>query len=147
MTGDVGRFPSVSKVGTNLVIAYEDFARHQLRVWQGTAPGQDGSYATIDNGVTEDRSGLRFVGASARLAKGVTTATVVYQDATMNDLKVAVPSGSGWLASTLATDGAHGYYADVAVANGNAYIVSVLAGLDARGVEASRLVVTVQPAP
>ena len=72
---------------------------------------------------------------------------LVYQDASMNDLKLATPLDAIWVATPLATAGAHGYYADVAVANGNAYIVSVLAELDGRGNERSRLGLSIQPAP
>jgi hypothetical protein len=146
-TGDVGRFPSVAKVGADLFIAYEDASRHELRVWQGTTPGGNGSYTTIDTGAQPGRSGKLFVGASTRLAKNTTTPVVVYQDASMNDLKLATPAGSIWAATPLSTDGAHGYYADVAVENGNAYIVSLLAELDGRGIERSRLGLTIQPAP
>jgi hypothetical protein len=146
-TGDVGRFPSVAKVGADLLIAYEDASRHELRVWQGSTPGGNGSYTTIDTGAQPGRSGKLFVGASTRLAKNTTTPVVVYQDASMNDLKLATPAGSIWAATPLSTDGAHGYYADVAVENGNAYIVSLLAELDGRGIERSRLGLTIQPAP
>jgi hypothetical protein len=146
-TGDVGRFPAVAKVGGDLFIAYEDFSRHELRVWRGTNPGANGSYATVDSGALPGRSGKAFVGASTRLAKNATTPVVVYQDASMNDLKLATPNGNIWAAAALSTDGAHGYYADVAIANGNAYIVSLLAQLDARGLERSRLGLSIQPAP
>ncbi len=145
--GDVGRFPTVSKVGPDLMIAYEDFSRHELRVWQGTTPGQGGSTVTVDTGAQQDRSGKLFVGAGARLAKNASSPLLVYQDASNLDLKIASQQGVVWLNTALLSAGAHGFYSDVAIQNGTAYIVSVLAELDSNGVERSRLGLVVQPAP
>ena len=69
------------------------------------------------------------------------------QDATTLDLKLASQSGATWSSTRLVTEGAHGFYSDVAVADGNAYSVSVEARLDERAIEASRVGLTVQPAP
>jgi hypothetical protein len=146
-TGDVGKFPAVTRNNGQLLIAYEDFARHELRVWQGTTPGTDGTYTTVDPGTQTGRSGKLFVGAGARVAHNVVTPLIVFQDASKNDLKVASPLDAIWVSTPLLQEGAHGYYADVAVVNGTAYIVSVLAELDGRGNERSRLGLTVQPAP
>ncbi len=148
-SGDVGRFPTVARIGQNLTVVYEDFGRHEVRAWQGSAAelGSGGTYTLVDRGQTPGQSGKQFVGAGARLAKGVSTPVVVYQDASNLDLKLADFDGTAWVPSTLLTDGAHGFYSDIAVQSGKAYIVSVEAQLDERGVEASRLGLTVQNAP
>jgi hypothetical protein len=148
-SGDVGRFPTVAKIGNNLTVVYEDFGRHELRAWQGAASelGSGGTYTLVDRGQDPTRSGKQFVGAGARLAQSASSPIVVYQDASNNDLKVANFDGTAWVPGTLVTEGAHGYYSDVAVGGGKAYIVSVEARLDDRGIEASRLGLTVQPAP
>lgn len=147
--GDVGRYPAVSRTGNNLTIVYEDFGRHEVRAWQGalTELGNGGTYSLVDRGQDPTRSGKHFVGAGARLARGVDAAMAVYQDASDNDLKFASFDGSGWVPGTLIREGAHGYYSDIAIAGGKAYIVSVEARLDDRGIEASRLGLTVQPVP
>jgi hypothetical protein len=45
------------------------------------------------------------------------------------------------------TDGANGFYSDVAVVGTRAYVCSVVAELDARGKERSRLRLDVQTIP
>ncbi len=148
--GDVGRFPTVAKIGQNLTIAWEDFTRHEVRAWQGalTELGSGGSFSQVDPGNPEaGRTGKAFVGAGARLARGAAAAVIALQDATTLDLKLASQSGATWSSTRLVSEGAHGFYADVAIADGNAYIVSVEARLDERSLEASRVGLTVQPAP
>lgn len=149
-SGDVGRFPTVAKIGQNLTIAWEDFTRHEVRAWQGALAelGTAGSYSQVDAGFPEaGRTGKAFVGAGARLAQGAASAVIAMQDASTLDLKLASQSGATWTSNRLITDGAHGFYSDVAIVEGNAYIVSVEARLDERGIEASRVGLTVQPAP
>lgn len=147
--GDVGRFPTVARIGTNLTIVYEDFGRHEVRAWQGASSelGNGGTYSLVDRGQDPTRSGKQFVGAGARLAQGAASPVVVYQDASNNDLKLAAFDGTEWVPGALITDGAHGYYSDVALGAGKLYIVSVEARLDQRGIEASRLGLTVQAVP
>lgn len=148
-TGDTGRFPSVARIGVNLTIVYEDFGRHEVRSWQGAASdlGAGGTYALVDRGQEAGRSGKLFVGAGARLAQGHDAPVVVYQDASNLNLKLASFDGTAWAPRSLITEGAHGFYSDIVIAGGNAFIVSVEARLDDRGVEASRLGLTVQPVP
>jgi hypothetical protein len=148
-SGDVGRFPTVAKLGSNITIAYEDFGRHEVRAWQGaqTDLGTGGTYTLVERGQIPNQSGKVFVGAGARLAKDHALPILVYQDASNLDLKRADFDGTAWAPQTVLKNGAHGFYSDVAVSGGKAYIVSVQAQLDARGQEASRLGLTVQPAP
>jgi hypothetical protein len=146
--GDVGRFPSIGKSGAQLWIAYEDFSSHELRVWQGVEPGVDGTTTTIDQGHIEGEPGRRFVGASAALVTtGASTPVVVYQDASTLDLKLARSGGATWEVEDVLVEGGHGFYADVVARAGQAFIVSVLAELDARGHERSRAAVTVVDLP
>lgn len=147
--GDVGRFPTVARVGNNLTLVYEDFGRHEVRAWEGAAAelGTAGTYSLVDRGQDPTRSGKQFVGAGARLARGADSAIVVYQDASQNDLKLATFDGTAWVPGALITEGAHGYYSDVAIGAGKLFIVSVEARLDQHGIEASRLGLTVQPVP
>jgi hypothetical protein len=145
-SGDVGRFPALWVKDGELAVVYEDFGRHEVRAWRGPAatPGQGGAYAIVDRGAS-GAGGQRFVGAGAHLARTAGAPVAVYQDATTLDLKMATEAAGVWTPSTLATDGAHGFYADVATRDGKAYVVNVLVALDARGVERSRLGLTVVP--
>ena len=148
LTGDVGRFPAVGLVGSDLLVAYEDFSRHTLRVWRGPkeTPGTGGAYDVADQIREPTRSGSRFVGAGARMS---TTGrpVMVYQDASNLDLRFATLEGASFAATTVLADGANGFYSDVAVAGNKAYVCSVVAELDSRGKERSRLRLDVQTLP
>ena len=144
--GDVGRFPTLGKSGDQIFVVYEDVSRHQLRAWQGTQLGHGGTFTTIDDGKAAGTAGLRFVGAGARMAMiDGSRPMVVYQDASTLDLKTAVLVGTTWTVATLLADGAHGFYADIAIATGRAYIASVKAELDSSGLERSRIGLSVRP--
>jgi hypothetical protein len=147
--GDVGRYPTVAFVLGNLHLVYEDFGRHEVRAWRGAVSelGNGGTYTLVDRGQDPARSGKQFVGAGARLAHGADAPIVVYQDASNLDLKLARFDGTAWVPSVLVQEGAHGFYSDIAIGGGKAYIVSVEARLDTRGREASRLGMTVQAVP
>lgn len=146
--GDVGRFPSIAVVGNELLVVYEDFTRHEVRAWQGADPAGAGTFAVVDSGKVAGQPGMRFVGAGLRAAiDDDGRPVVVYQDASNLDLKLARRTNSGWTPETVLEEGAHGFYAGIATADGKAYLVSVLAELDARGRERSRAAVTVHPLP
>ena len=72
---------------------------------------------------------------------------LVYQDATTLDLRFATLEGATFAATTVLSEGAHGFYSDVAVFEGKAYVVSVVAELDQRGKERSRLRLDIQQLP
>jgi hypothetical protein len=147
--GDVGRFPTIAVDGADLLVVYSDFTRHDVRAWRGptATPGVGGTYADVDRGIRAGESGKAFVGAGARVAiEGARTA-LVYQDASNLDLRLATLEGGAWSPTALRTDGPHGFYSDVDVRGGRAYICSVVALLDARGIERSRLQVDVQALP
>ena len=148
-TGDVGRFPTIGILGTDLLVVYEDFTRHDLRFWRGpkATPGTGGSYGTVDGGRVQGAAGKHFVGAGARVATEGTLPVLVYQDASDLDLKLGTLDGLEWSQTAVLTDGAHGFYPDLAIADGKAYVCSVLAELDGRGRERSRLRLDVQSLP
>ena len=148
LSGDVGSFPAVGIVGSELLVAYEDFSRHTLRVWRGPkeTPGTGGAYDVADQIREPTRSGSRFVGAGARLSTEGRP-VMVYQDASNLDLRFATLEGPTFAATTILADGASGFYSDVAVAGNKAYVCSVVAELDSRGRERSRLRLDVQTLP
>jgi hypothetical protein len=147
--GDVGRFPALGLVGDDLFVAYEDATRHTLRLWRGprATPGLGGSYAVADQLRDPARSGSNFVGAGARMAPNGARQVVVYQDASNLDLRFATLEGSAFAPTTVLGAGANGFYADVAVSGGKAFVCSVVAELDERGQERSRLRLDVQQLP
>lgn len=145
-TGDVGRFPSVAVSGDQVMVVYTDFARHQLRMWRGS-PGAAGERLTLDNGLVQGSTGLRFVGAGGRIALTPSGPLIVYQDASNLDLKLAEEGEAGFTTQVLLQEGAHGFYSDLVVSESAAFVVSVQARVDARGQEASRLSVLPRPLP
>jgi len=149
ISGDVGRFPAMGIVADELVVVYEDFSRHTLRVWRGpkATPGTGGAYGIADQVREPTLSGSHFVGAGARLTTTGNRPVLVYQDASNNDLRFATLEGQAFVATTVLSDGAHGYYSDVVVAGTSAYVVSMVAELDQRGIERSRLRLDVQQVP
>lgn len=149
LTGDVGRFPALGIVGDDLYIAYEDASRHTLRLWRGPRanPGIGGTYAVADQLRDPARSGSSFVGAGARMAANGARPVLVYQDASNLDLRFATLEGSTFSPTTALSEGANGFYADVAVSGGRAFVCSVVAELDQRGKERSRLRLDIQQLP
>jgi hypothetical protein len=146
LSGDVGRFPSLAVNGDEVLLAYTDFSRHQLRLWRGT-PGTAGTREVLDDGLSTEGPGLRFVGAGGRLVATPAGPLVVYQDASSLDLKLAEEGESGFSTQVLLQEGAHGFYSDVVVNETTAFIVSVQARVDGRGQEASRLTVLPRTLP
>jgi hypothetical protein len=147
-TTDAGRYPAIAKVGNEFLVLYEDFTRHEVRAWQGSALGTGGVFSTVDRGKVTDQPGKRFVGATLAVAnQNGNSPFIVYQDASTLDLKSGQLNGADWTLGTLLTDGSHGFYTDVVIQGTEAFIVSVLAELDARGRERARLGMTVQALP
>jgi hypothetical protein len=147
LNGDIGRFPTLAVRGDELIVVYEDFTRHTLRFWKGpkATPGAEGAYGIADQVREPQRSGSHFVGAGARLDASGPKPVLVYQDASALDLRFSTFSVDAFTPSTVLTEGPHGFYSDVAVLGGNAYVCSVFAELDSRGKERSRLRLDVQP--
>lgn len=147
-SGDVGRFPTLVRIAGDFLVIYTDFTRHELVTWRGTSPGMGGSFGVVDNGKVAGEPGKRFVGAgaSASLAPNGQP-LVVYQDASNLDLKISRFNGSDWAAERVLENGAHGFYSDVFVQEGQAFMVSLMAELDPRGRERSRAAVTVYSLP
>jgi hypothetical protein len=147
--GDVGRYPAVGITDGDLLVVYEDTARHNVRFWKGPkdTPGQGGAYGVADSLRNDNRSGSHFIGAGGRLSTDGAQPVYVQQDASTLDLRFATFDGAAWAPQTLLADGAHGFYADVAVSGGKAFVCSVVAELDSRGKERSRLLLDVQALP
>ncbi len=144
--GDMGRFPSIIASGNRLSIAYTDFNRHALKLWEGT-PTTIGRFSVIDDGRAESSptfdtlgtTGLRFVGADARLHDLLGELVVVYQDATTLDLKIAHRTGGDWIRSALLATGANGFYIDTVVKDQDIFISSTTGEIDNRGTERSTI--------
>jgi hypothetical protein len=149
LSGDVGRFPAVAVRDTELFVVYEDFTRHTLRFWKGpkATPGAGGGYDIADQVREPQRSGSHFVGAGARIDASGAKPVLVYQDATTLDLRFATFADGAFSANAALAEGAQGFYSDVAVVGTRAYVCSVVAELDARGKERSRLRLDVQALP
>ncbi len=137
-------------VGNDLVVVYEDSTRHTLRMWKGpkATPGTGGAYGIADQLREPTRSGSHYVGSGARLTVGGGKPVLVYQDASTLDLRYATsPDGVVFTATSVLTAGANGFYSDVALDGNRAFVVSVVAELDQRGKERSRLQLDIQPVP
>jgi len=143
-SGDVGRHPSLTTAFGDLVVVYSDFSRHELRAWRGQ-PGSAGAYSLVDSGKVAGEPGKRFVGAGAQALTVDDQVIVVYQDASALDVQVATGTSTAWTVEGVLAEGAHGFYTDVAVIPGTAFVVSVLARLDAR--DAEEVVLSVLPRP
>ncbi len=133
---DVGRFASLAVGGSGaahrLAVAYYDVTLRQLRVlaaddgWANETPvGQ----RVVDNGAgaNPEEDPLLFVGANPSLRFDAQNALeVAYQDSTSNDLRLAVQQGSTWKLSTLQSQGACGFYANLVVDGQDRYATSAL---------------------
>ncbi len=149
LAGDVGRFPALAVRDSEIFVVYEDFTRHTVRFFKGLVqtPGVGGSYGVADQVREPQRSGSHFLGAGARLDTNGSKPVVVYQDATTLDLRFSTYTNNAFQPSSVLTEGAQGFYSDVAVLGSRAYVCSVVAELDERGLERSRLRLDVQGLP
>ncbi|MCA9522463.1 MAG: hypothetical protein KC609_15900 [Myxococcales bacterium] len=123
-TGDIGRFAHlvIAPSGT-IGIAYQDTDNGYLLYWSGTDL-ENGTIEVVDDGSNPLVRSL--VGADARLLFGPDgQPRIAYQDATFNDVKYARYVAGSWQLSTLAEDGALGYYVDQ-VSTGKDVLVSYL---------------------
>jgi hypothetical protein len=145
---DVGRFADLTKLNNEIFIVYLDFTTHTLRTWQGTDPAAGGVFGIIDDGIATEAGQLQFVGAGSRVTLGSAgQPVVVYQDASSLDLQLATLNGATWTKEGIATDGARGFYSGLGIGAGTAYFVHVVAQLDSRGTNRSRLELLTRPAP
>jgi hypothetical protein len=130
-TGDVGLYPSLAiDAQGNYAIAYHDFTRRGLRFWSGatlaTMSGQASPAAStfIDRGLSDPRlDGPSWVGADAALISASFGTFVAYQNSTASDLRLSRKGDQGWSVAKEWTEGAVGFFADVAEMNGKLYIV------------------------
>ena len=103
---DLGGFCAIAFFEGTLTVLLLDATTDALLAWRGP-PGGPGTFELVDAG----GGGLRrLVGADPALglaAGGMPVA--VYQDATDNDVRMAVRTASGWVAETVASAGALGF--------------------------------------
>jgi hypothetical protein len=104
--GDVGRWPSVALSGGRILISYEDYSNHRLKVAEQS--GGEWSIEIVDNSP--------WVGPDSALALDESgTPHVAYFDGYNNDLKYAVRTNQGWVTSSIDTQGATGYFNNLVV--------------------------------
>jgi hypothetical protein len=82
------------------------------------------SWSFLDKGLSDPLAdGPAWVGADAKLLTGSLGTFAVYQNSTAADLRLARREGSRWIPMTEWTDGAVGFFADIAELDGKLYIV------------------------
>lgn len=146
--GHVGAFVSAATDGLGkLAMAYADVTHNQLRFFHGSSLSS-GTYRVVDSGQPHG-TGMQLLGASASLAFAPDgTAYVAYQDQTTLDLKVAQREADGsWSVQTPLSQGPYGFYADLGMSSGVAYVASVRPALDDRRRVANQLGLLVLPIP
>ncbi len=125
-SGDTGYFPDVKiDPGSKAVaIAYHDFSSRSLKYWSAPQLQVGVTPEVIDNGVSASAPGDQsWVGTDSALIFGAPGGAVyaVYQDPTRGDLKLA-KRGAKWVVQTsLATEGAVGFFADGLFTDGKLY--------------------------
>jgi hypothetical protein len=145
--GDVGLWPSLGFLPDGkMIVAYEDATNDDLVAYVG-ADFTGGAREIIDTGMLG--SPLQLVGADAALAVAPSgEAFVAYQDATQNDLKLARRTGTNtWELSTILSDGAWGFFSDLAISNGKLYISSLKLGFDVNAQPQNELRVVIRSLP
>ncbi len=124
--GDTGYFPDVKLEPTTrqIAIAYHDFSSKSLKFYFAAQLQTGVTIETIDRGVDAARPGEQsFVGTDSALVFGPQPGQVwaVYQDATRGDLKLSRRTTTWQPQSSLATQGAVGFFADAVFANGRVW--------------------------
>lgn len=119
---DLGRFCAIGFFQGTLTVLLTDATTDALLAWRGP-PGGPGTFELVDAG----GGGLRrLVGADPALALTEDGRPVaVYQDATENDVRLAVRQDAGWQSETVASAGALGFYNNL-ILQGNDVIVGTL---------------------
>jgi hypothetical protein len=145
--GDVGLFPSLAFAPDGkIAIAFEDATNDDLVFYLGS-DFTGGRREIIDSGVSG--APLSLVGADASLAFAPDgRAFVAYQDATLNDLKLAWRTGPGtWEQSTVLGDGAWGFFADLVISGGRLYISNLKFAFDENALPLNEVRVVIQNLP
>ena len=145
---DVGRSLDIVRYEGQLLVSFVDFTTHAFRYWLGDPLADNGIFGVIDDGQRLDTPGLSFVGAGGQMTVSVTgLPTVVYQDATYLDLKMASYQNGAWAPRNLLSTGSHGFFSDIAVYGNKAFIVAMEEQLDARGINQPYLWFLVEQIP
>lgn len=141
---DLGRFCAIAIGPDALHVALLNATTDALLLW--SAPlGGGGSFSLVDGG---GRGLRRLVGADPAMALTATGAPlIVYQDATDNDVMMAVQAPFGWEITSIATDGAIGFYNSLVIQSGQAVVGTLELRTIANGRGAHRLRVVRVPVP
>jgi hypothetical protein len=146
--GNVGAYVSVGidAVGKTLMV-YMDQSAHELLYFHGAS--LTGGYRGVVDSGRGMPPGFHEMGAGASLSFGPdATVYVAYQEQSTLDLLLAQRGPDGtWTRSTLLTQGAFGFYSDVAVASSLAFVASVLPKLSETNELASELGIQVVSIP
>ena len=145
---DVGRHLAIARHEGQIMVSYMDFTTHAFRYWLGDPLLDNGVFGVIDNGESLDHAGLGFVGASGQMVSSVTgVVSVVYQDATDLNLKMASFQSGEWTSRNLLSTGSHGFFSDIAVYGTKAFVVAMEEQLDERGINQPYLWLLVEQIP
>ena len=142
---DVGHHASlaIDPIGDRLAVAYQGSGGETLHYY--ISDGADlfiGTSELVDDGVRGAR--LNLVGAHASLAFDAGgDAYIAYADQSDNDLLLATNASGSWQVQTLASEGAHGSFARLAIDGAQAWVTAYLRERDERNADASRLIVTI----
>jgi len=145
---DVGRSLDITRYEGQLLISFMDLTTHAYRYWLGDPLLENGTFGVIDDGQSLDNAGLSFVGASGQLGLSVTgTPSVVYQDATYLDLKMASFQNGAWAPRNLLSTGSHGFFSGIDIYGNKAFVVAMEEQLDTRGINQPYLWFLVEQVP
>jgi hypothetical protein len=125
-SGDTGYFPDVKLEPSTKAIAigYHDFTAKAFRFYFSPQLQAGVTTEVIDTGVDQAAPGNQsWVGTDSAIVFGPSAGQVwaVYQDATKGDLKVARRTASWQVQTSLATEGAVGFFADGVFTDGKVY--------------------------
>jgi hypothetical protein len=124
-TGDTGFFPDLKvDPSTHAIdIAYHDFSSRSLKLYSSASLQTGVTPELIDNGIDTAAPGNQsWVGTDSALVFSGSALYAVYQDPTKGDLKLAKRGSSSWTVQTsIATDGAVGFFADGVFTDGKLY--------------------------
>ena len=145
---DVGRSLDLARYEGQILMTYVDFTTHAFRHWLGDPLLDNGTFGVIDDGQRVETPGLSFVGAGGQMKVSVTgVPSIVYQDATYLDLKMASYQNGTWAPRNLLSTGSHGFFPGIDIYGNKAFIVSMEEQLDARGINQPYLWFLVEQVP
>lgn len=141
---DLGSFCAIAVGQAAVHVALLDATTDALILW--SAPlGGIGEFTLVDAG---GRGLRRLVGADPAIAlTDDDTPVIIYQDATDNDVMMAIRAPFGWEITSIATEGALGFYNNLVIQDGQAVVGTLELRTVANGRGAHRLHVVRVPIP